>query len=239
MSDIATKLTTIAENQQKVYDAGQEAGIQSEYDRFWDIFQQNGSRRNYGYAFVEKGWTNETFKPKYPIIATGTASYMFDGCGLTDYDFVEKGITLDLSGATAITYIFRNSKGIKRVGVIDATGCKDINRAFYGSGITTVDKLVVKETTLYDNTFQAADHLENITIEGCIGNAITIQWSPLTVESMKSIISALKDFTGTGNEYSQTVKFSDDCWAALEADSTAPDGGTWEDYVTNTLSWNT
>ena len=36
---IAEKLTTIAENEQKVYDAGQK----SEYDRFWDSYR--GSRR--------------------------------------------------------------------------------------------------------------------------------------------------------------------------------------------------
>lgn len=229
---ISEKLTAVAENQQEVYKAGQK----SEYDRFWDEYQQNGSRRNYDYAFKGTGWTNETFKPKYPIIAANTAAYMFDHCGLTDYDFVEKGITLDLSGATSITYIFRYCTGIKRVGVIDATGCKDINRMLYGSSIMTVDKLVVKETTLYDNAFSEANYLENITIEGCVGNTISFQGSPLSKSSIESVISALSSTT-TG----QTVTFQKAAVdTAFETAEGLADGSTsdaWLELVATKENW--
>lgn len=59
----ANKLTTIAENVQKVYEAGKKA----EYDAFWDTFQQNGNRKNYQNAFGSC-FTPEIFKPKYAIV---------------------------------------------------------------------------------------------------------------------------------------------------------------------------
>ena len=77
---IAEKLTAIAENEQRVYDAGymhgnndgyllgEEAGKKSEYDAFWDAFQLDGERTNYSYAFSGSGWHSETFKPKYKIL---------------------------------------------------------------------------------------------------------------------------------------------------------------------------
>ena len=60
---IAEKLQTIAENEQKVY----EAGVKSEYDRFWDIMQANGTRTNYARAFYGEGWRTETFLPKLSV----------------------------------------------------------------------------------------------------------------------------------------------------------------------------
>ena len=59
---VADKLNTIAENEQLVYRAGQK----SEYDKFWDKFQNYGKTENYN--------------PKYPIkCSSGTTSgrYMF------------------------------------------------------------------------------------------------------------------------------------------------------------------
>ena len=64
---IAEKLTTIAENEQKVY----EAGKKSQYDEFWDTYQTNGQRTNYTYAFSGLGWTDNLYKPKYPITFAG------------------------------------------------------------------------------------------------------------------------------------------------------------------------
>lgn len=186
----ADLLTQIAENVEAVY----AAGVKSEYDRFWDEFQTNGTRTAYMYGFAGEGWNNKTFNPKYRRISVSTCSYMFYDCGLTDYDFVEKGVEIDVSGATSVTYMFGNANGIKRVGVFDCRGCKDINRPFYYSGIITVDKFIVKETTKYDNTFAAAINLENITIEGIIGqNGFNVSACVgLTHESLMSIKRALK-----------------------------------------------
>lgn len=79
--------------------------------------------------------------------------------------------------------------------------------------------------------------MENITFEGEIGRSINFSYSPLSVESMKNVIEHLVNYTGTEKELSYTVTFTEACWTKLEADSTAPNGGTWKEYVAS-LGWN-
>jgi hypothetical protein len=219
-------------------------GMQTEYDRFWDTYQRNGNRRNYSRSFLGEGWTSDNFKPKYPIIANGDASYMFDSAYIgninsADFDFVEKGIEFDVAGATSLTYIFRNAQGIKRIGVIDARGCANLNRLFYQSGIETVDVLCVTDAAVYDATFSSATKLKNITFDGTIGKSISFTNCPLTPTSMKNIIDHLKSYVAGPNDGVYTITFSESCWEALEADSPSPLGGdyTWKDYVIGILGW--
>lgn len=88
---IAEKLTTIAENEQKVYDAGKQA----EYDRFWDSYQNKGKRIAYIYAFAGAAWTDTTYNPKYPINATGNANSTFAHTNITDTK-----VDFDMSGGS-------------------------------------------------------------------------------------------------------------------------------------------
>ena len=62
---IAEKLITVAENVPKVYKAGQ----QSEYDRFWDAYQNYGGVMNAYYAFSGPAWNDNTYRPKGTIKA--------------------------------------------------------------------------------------------------------------------------------------------------------------------------
>ena len=85
------------------YDSGQHDGYddgrRDEYAAFWDVYQDKGNRVNYQYAFAERGWTDETFKPKYDIILglgyTGTSA--FRACGVTDIAAAleRQGVRLD------------------------------------------------------------------------------------------------------------------------------------------------
>ncbi len=77
---IAEKLTTVAENQQRVYDAGKKA----EYDAFWDVYQSNGQPRNYSNRFTQ--WSDAIYKPKYPIIVyeNGSCLSCFNNATITD-----------------------------------------------------------------------------------------------------------------------------------------------------------
>lgn len=243
-AELRDKVTELEAQVETAYADGQK----SEYDRFWDNYQDNGNRRNYANGFVREGWRTEIFKPKYPIIATGDASYMFDNSRIgnwdnPDFDFVEQGVELDVSGATSLTYMFRNCKGIKRVGVIDTTGCKDLNRLFYQSGVETIDEFKVKDTTTYDNTFALASKVKNITVSGTIGKSINFQNCPLSTDSMISIITHLKNFySDEASWYTQTLYFSEECWAALaERDEESPSYGFgigWRGYAESNM-WNT
>ena len=239
MSELINKAK---ENVPKVYESGRKIGHdegmnkavdvqeeflesqpQTHYDTFWDNYQENGTRTDYQYAFCRKGWNNETFKPKYPIVAKGTAAYIFDACGLTDFDFVEKGIELDTSGASSLTYLFRGAGGIKRVGIINGTGCKDLNRLFYYmTSLEAIDNLVINENVGFDNTFIGSENLVNITISGVIGkNGFSITSKVLSKTSIESIINALSTTT-TGLTITLSAEavanaFTEAEWEALEA----------------------
>lgn len=195
---IADKLTTIAENQQKVYEAGQK----SEYDRFWDAYQ-SGTYQN---QFSGKMWKNSTFKPKYDIKPTSTAYMLFYYSGIKG-DLVsildELGITLDTSECKNFQYTFGYSE-FTRIGVIDMRNATNSNTAmlsaFQGAKVETIDKLIFRDdgTQVFSNgAFQNCAKLTNLTIEGTIGqDGFNMQWSPLLSRaSIDSILDCLKDFT--------------------------------------------
>lgn len=80
--------------------------------------------------------------------------------------------------------------------------------------------------------------LTYIRFAGTIPVSVSFSDSPLDVDSMKNIISCLVNYAGTEKAYTQKITFSTKCWEALEASGSAPDGGSWENYVYN-LGWNT
>lgn len=80
MSTIAEKLTTVAENIPKVY----EAGKKSEYDAFWDVLQSNGNAQNYNYLFANGGWNDEIYNPKHPLALSTAVGIFISQTKITD-----------------------------------------------------------------------------------------------------------------------------------------------------------
>lgn len=174
---IANKLATIAENEQKVFDAGKKA----EYDAFWDAYQDNGNPLDYTYAFAGGRWRENSFHPKYDLVAI-------------------KG-----NSANSMFYYSRISKIIV---VLDLRLATSIAQTFYScSLLKTISLLKVSETTMFgNNTFGNCPALENITIEGVIAQSTGFPHSSnLTHDSLMSIIGALKDFSGTGEKRTLTL----------------------------------
>ena len=208
---IAEKLTTIAENQQKVYDAGFEKGQQAEYDRFWDAYQQNGNRTDYQTAFSGVGWTAESFKPKYNI-APQSAYMMFRNSRI-EVDLpallASLGVTMNTSKCVNFQYAFFGSR-FTRLGEINVTGigaATPLSNTFEScSYLHTIDKFVcVEQNRFATNTFASCKVLENITFDGTIGTSINFAQSPvLSADSVQSIIDHLKDLTG---QTAQTLTF--------------------------------
>lgn len=141
---IADKLTLIAENEQKVYEAGKEAGKND-----WINFRtNNGTRFSYFYC---------------------AASHM-----------VEAPI-LDTSKGTRFDYMFNSCLSLKTIPLLNLTN-------------TDMDT----GAPSLNNIFNACSKLENITFEGTIPRTISFNTcSKLTKESLDSIITALKDYSGT------------------------------------------
>ena len=203
--NIADKLVTVAENQQRVFDAGKEA----EWSRFWDTLQGKGGRRNYNYCFYSGNWDDTNFKPKYDLIATG-ANSMFRAMGVTDLRqaLLDAGVTLDLSGCTALAETFTNTT-TTALPVINAVGASSLLYTFSGaSKLVTIEKLILKDdgSQTFSSTFASASSLENIVIEGVIGNNISFSSSPkLTHDSLMSIIGALADHSGSTATHTCTL----------------------------------
>ena len=80
-SDFASKF---AELHEAALLRGHENGKIAEQGSFWDTYQQYGMRTGWAYAFYGRGWTDETYNPKYPISTSGAFSQMFGYSNITD-----------------------------------------------------------------------------------------------------------------------------------------------------------
>ena len=223
----AERLTKIAENQTKVF----EAGKQAEYDKFWDKYQNNGTRGNYSYAFGadsadDNGWDDELFKPKYDIIANG-ASYMFRYSKITNLKqiLIDCGVKF-IPNTTTFYYTFHAS-AITHIPDLSSAEAKNCQNAFNGcADLVSIDKLKVIETCVFDAAFIGCTSLENLIIEGVIGtSSFNVRYSPkLSKASITSIINVLSTTTsGLTVTLSKTAKeaaFTTDEWAALIATKT-------------------
>lgn len=212
---ISDKLTTAAENVPKVY----EAGKQAEYDDFWDVYQENGAVKSYNCSFGGTGWDDVTFKPKYPILPS-SAERMFQYSGITDITKVD----IDFSNCESAIQCF-NTSLVKYVGVMDCRKLIDFKYLFTQAQLLkSIEKLILssEKTQLFDRTtFQNCAQLTTIAMEGTIKSDFDIHWSPLTKESITSIVNALSAAeTGKTVSFSQAAKeaaFTEEEWAALIA----------------------
>lgn len=190
-----------------------EAGKQAQYDEFWDVYQDYGKRTSYWGGFTS-GWSDDNFKPKYPIIATEN-SYMFIYTKITN-------VNVDLDFTTAATMA---------------------NTFAYAYGIKYIKKIMIKAdgSTSMTNPFVGANNLIEIyEIEGLIGKSISMTASSkLSAETAKRIIEHLVNYTGTEKEGAYSIKLHENVWSALNATYTPPNEDTWELYVQNVLGWST
>lgn len=205
---IAEQLVTIADNEQKVFDAGKQA----EYDAFWDSYQLDGLSRSHVGRFAGSGWNDITFKPKYDLIMayngmvrTFSYSHIEDLRGILE----KQGVVLDTSAGGNMTNMCEQS-WITRFPILDISKQNSGYAIFVAcSRLKSIQKLKVKDdgtTPIGSNMFQGCTELEDIEeIEGVIGvNGFDVHWSTkLSKASHVNIINALSATT-TG----LTVTFS-------------------------------
>ncbi len=186
---IARKLQTVAENMQKVYEAGANtggggnydegyeigytegelAGRENQYNAFWESYTQNGSRYNWNNAFFGYGWNDSTYNPMNDFNNVKYCNNMFSQSAITDIK-----VTVDLTNSTSASSIFLSSTNLK-----------------------TIPLLIVHKDLTFSNVFKGCANLENLTIQGLIGkNGFDVQDSTkLTNESLLSVLNALEDKT--------------------------------------------
>lgn len=202
--DSIAMIQYIDENLTTVYENGQK----SEYDRFWDAYQENGTRTDYRYAFSVP-WTDNIFKPKYDIVFGSVDNrFVFVRTHIQNLEkcLNDAGVVLDTSRATLIQQMFQYADSTKVIPTISTVSSNLLSSMFDGMRqLVTIRKLILKDegTQTFSNTFMDCIRLENIIIEGVIGNDFDIHWSPLSKESIKSIMTALSN-----NVTGKTVTFN-------------------------------
>lgn len=232
---IAEKLTTIAENQQKVFDAG----IESEYDRFWDAFQRNGERTNYYVAFYSSDqrlpvWTDDNFKPKHAIAPSNAQNMLY--CSSVSGDLRTKA-TIDFSKATNVNSAISYCPNLTTIGVLDLrkVSTNSISAVTYCNVLETIEEIIFKEDgTQYASStgfsFAGCPLLEEVRITGAINfNFNAGMCTKLSKASIESIVNALYAPT-TGKTF--TVSSS-----AVTAAFGSTDAKEWKDLVDTKPNW--
>lgn len=235
---LADKLTEVAENVPKVY----EAGKQAEYDAFWNAVQQNGNRRDYQYAFMRASWTDDTFNPKYDLKPTN-ATAMFSTTYVTDLESILKrnGIVLDTTECTSLNQAFFSSSLTVLPEIVFTQKATSVSQAFaYSAKIHTIRKLTFEEGFSMDphqnNLFLNCHALAHVEFSGVLEKSINFQYSPLTLESAKSLINILKDFSGTSTAGTKTVTFSSTTKNLLDAAGAIFNNMSWDVYL-DSIGW--
>lgn len=192
---IAEKLTTVAENQQRVYDAGKQA----EYDLLWDAIQDSGNRTYYARGFESPGWNDDNWTPKYDLNLTN-AGTMFKTSKIKDYVAClnRSGVKMDFSKATAIEYCWQNAL-IKRIGDLNLSACSSFTGMFgncwYLKEIGTITFPAGKSLQY---VFSNCTKLETVTFAGTISyNGFVCDSNYLTHASLMSLLNTLENNTGT------------------------------------------
>ena len=240
----ALTLDDMANGVNEVY----EKGKKTQYDAFWDEFQQNGQRTQYNYAFGGVGWTMDTFKPKYDIEAVNVGS-MFYQTGITDLEAAlnNEGVKFDTSKVTNFPSTFYYSK-LEVIPELDCRNCANTASPFgltfrFSSSLHTIRNIILPSngTQEFNNTFTDCQLLKKITIEGVIGRSISFaSCSQLETKSLFSIIQHLKDYSEDADnkgKYTITLHDSSKALLARQGATSAFGGKTYDAYIAD-IGWN-
>jgi len=196
-----------------------EAGKKAENDAFWaDFLAPPASWATFAQRFSGRGWSDKTFKPPIGTVISvsnanaANANSMFNYCSITDLKAIceERNVTIDFSAATSFMNTFTDSQ-ITAVPAIDTRGAAALTHIFYNAVfLQTVETLVLRDDgsqTFSNYTFMGCSRLENIVIQGVIGqNGFNVSaCTKLTHDSLMSILNALKDYSGSGETYTVTL----------------------------------
>lgn len=243
--DVTEKLTLASTNMAKVYSSGKKKGIEegrkAAWDAFWDIFQESGARREYGYAFV-RGWNADNFKPKYDIIIEGDARGAFQYWRQEPIANIaeicrEQGITLDFSGATNTNTAFRAcySPDLPTLDLRKVTSMEDM---FAFSKIKRIEKIISSEATRWDtlHVFTYNSTIEHILFEGVIGKSIDAHTEPFDKETIVSLINTLST-TVSGKTCSLKKASVDKAFETSEGANDGSGSPEWNALAATRTNW--
>jgi hypothetical protein len=142
----------------------------------------------------------EYIRPKHKVTTVdGDIQSMFSSA--SKLKKVEKEyFSFSPTSTSSNNYMFLACTSLLIIEDIGLFPCQYNYGTFQGcQSLHTIEAFRVSEDSMFDSTFRNCFSLENLTIEGTIGqNGFNVQWSTkLTHDSLMSIINALKDNSGT------------------------------------------
>ena len=209
---IADKLQTIAENEQKVFDAGKK----DEQTQFWEIFQDGGKRNGYSMTFMSKYWNDTNYNPIYTL-KNDSGNQMFQQTYVTDTK-----VPIDISTAGVNhSSLFAYSSRIQTIRKLITAKDKGYTGDFAScSGLKNI-------------SFEG-EIGRSIDFKSC---PLTVESMKDVIEHLYDYATNDPD---NANKY--TVTFSSACWEALEASGSPSDEiegcecDTWQNHVIS-LGW--
>ena len=202
MTDISQRVIIAAENVPKVYNAGYDKGYadgadaggdtteaynegfadgkKSEYDTFWDAFQDPTARSSYYYTFASNAWNRLTYNPKYPIVPNNNGG--------------------DTNG---IAFAFWYNTWITDTKV-PITAKFNAKRAFYNCyNLVTIPELIFDGVTDMSGTFSGCKKLQTLNCVGVLDiNGLSL--IDCTNLSHDSLMSAINCFAQTSTTLTAT-----------------------------------
>ena len=223
--DIAERILQLKEALDNVY----EAGKKERNTKWWDTYlAPMRAGRPSNYAFAGPSWNVNTFYPTQDIVPLENAANMFNrfswNANVSIIDLAQRledcGVILDISNPSTIQGMFSYAF-ITRVPSLNCNSTRYTSLAdlFYSAKyLVTIDELIIRDdgANTFSSAFTGCTALKNITFTGVIGRTISFADCPLSVESLKNIISCLKDYTGS-SEYSYTITLKSSAFSALES----------------------
>ena len=239
---IADKLLTIAENARKLFDAGKK----SEYDKFWDSYQMNGKRTYYDAAFGSmnsayseggKIWTDDTFYPKYDIIAKNVSN-MFCRSEITNIKqrLIECGISW-IDNATSLYYAFSHAK-TSHIPDLSNTAKTNIQNAFReNENLVCIDGIRIAENCTVTSAFNNCHNLEHVIFYGTIGNSLSLNVSPkLDKASITSAINILST-TISGKTLTLSKSAVNNAFETAEGLADGTTSTEWATLIADKSNW--
>lgn len=190
-----------------------------------------------GMTSMEHAFSNTSIESCPDIDFTGDCtnlSSMFSGCKQ-----LKNVGDIAADSATSLFNMFYNCEQLQTVGHVYSKNCESFGEMFHTCKslhtIKSIDFTNAKSLSGY--LFWACWSLTDLTVHGTIGVSISFETCPsLSVESLKSLINALVDYSDTVNANKYTFRFDNrgGMTARLLAEgNTSPNGNTWIDYISD------
>ena len=211
MSNIAEKLTTIAENQQKLYDKG----MSDNESVLWDGVLWDGARTTYmQYLFAY--WKNEYIRPKYKIVPTASVDHMFYKCKSLKkieaeyFDFSNVPYVSNVLSTSGFGATFNSCENLVEIEDVNLSAANYYQAFAYCYDLEKIANINSQKDSNFTQAFHNCGALKEIRFTGVIGNDLNFAVSPLSLDSVNSIVEHLYKYSSgshvlTFSDYTKTL----------------------------------